>query len=230
MLLIFLAAVTPLAAQYSLYTSMATTKGFVVGAKLLPSGVFKRTPAGEWRQVGFSHPFVFSLDYDPRDPARIYVAAGNGILRVDSGERSWTITTSQDITEARDVSVDRDGAVYFGYSAGIRVSRDGGHLAGTRGQSETEVHRNDSRRPRASGGGAGRNRERIVPNRGRGLVLAAGWRGRLSGAVHQPVATRCLPLACHYAGRRIVRVAGLRQELRKLRRTWGRSQPLRHRL
>jgi hypothetical protein len=129
---------------------MATTKGYVVGAKLLPSGVFKRTAGGEWRQVGFSHPFVFTLDYDFREPSKIYIAAGNGILRVDPGERTWTILTGHDVTEARDVTIDRDGAIYFGHTAGIRVSRDGGatwrELGGGLRRKYTETIRADRER------------------------------------------------------------------------------------
>ncbi|MCW5982623.1 MAG: hypothetical protein KIT09_31335 [Bryobacteraceae bacterium] len=149
--ILLLAVAAPAAAQYSLYTAMATTKGYVVGAKLLPSGVFRRAPAGEWRQVGHPHPFVFAVDYDPRDPSKVYVAAGNGIIRPSLDEQAWTFLTSADVTEARDVAVDRNGIIYFGHAAGIRVSRDAGttwkEIGGELPRKFTETIRVDRERP-----------------------------------------------------------------------------------
>jgi hypothetical protein len=118
----------PLIAEDTLYTCMVTSKGYVVGAKLPPSGIFLRTPAGEWRHAGFNHPFVTALDFDPRDPSTLYVAAGNGLLRItDRGER-WKILTGNDVTELQDVAVDRNapGDIYFAHTRGIRVTHDGG--------------------------------------------------------------------------------------------------------
>src|SRR5271156_2814716 len=71
----------PAAGQYTLYTCMVTSKGYVVGAKLPPSGLFLKS-AGEWRHAGYNHPLLTALDYDPHDPSTLYVAAGNGLLRV----------------------------------------------------------------------------------------------------------------------------------------------------
>jgi len=62
---------------------MVTSKGYVVGGKLAPSGLFLKSDAGEWRHTGFNHPLL-----TPRDPFTLYVAAGNGLLRVtEHGER-----------------------------------------------------------------------------------------------------------------------------------------------
>lgn len=114
------------AEPWTLYTCMATTKNYVVGAKMLPSGVFSRNGSGEWRQVGHPNPFAFSLDYDSRDPSKLYLAAGNGVIRLTPGRTNWKILTGSDVTEMRDVAVATDGTIYYGYAAGIRVSRDGG--------------------------------------------------------------------------------------------------------
>src|SRR5258708_13667428 len=114
------------AAQYTLYTCMAKTKNYVVGSPLLPSGIFLKPMNGEWRHAGHNHPFVFALDYADSDPTTVYVAAGNGLLRVkDHGER-WKILTGSDVTELRDVAVDQNapGPIYFGHSAGIAVTHD----------------------------------------------------------------------------------------------------------
>ncbi len=118
----------PIVGQHSLYTCMVTSKDYVVGAKLPPSGIFRKAPGGEWRHAGFNHPFVAALDFDPKSPSTLYVAAGNGLMRVtDRGER-WKILTGSDVTELTDVAVDRNapGTVYFSHTTGIRVTHDAG--------------------------------------------------------------------------------------------------------
>lgn len=117
----------PLAGQHDLWTCMVTSKDYVVGAKLPPSGIFVKRAGGAWGHVGYNHPFIQAADFDPRDPAVVYVAAGNGLLRVTGGGARWKILTGNDVTELMDVSVDRQsGAIYFVHTRGIRVSRDGG--------------------------------------------------------------------------------------------------------
>jgi photosystem II stability/assembly factor-like uncharacterized protein len=114
--------------SYTLYTCMVTSKGYVVGAKLPPSGIFLKTPAGEWRHAGYNHPFINALDYDPRDPSTIYVAAGNGLIRVTERGERWKILTGSDVTELSDVAVDRNAPadIYFTHTRGIQVSHDRG--------------------------------------------------------------------------------------------------------
>ena len=118
----------PIDTRYTLYTCMVQSKGYVVGAKLPPSGIFVKAPAGEWRHAGFNHPFISAIDYDPADPSTVYVAAGNGLLRVTNGGEHWKILTGSDVTELLDVAVDRNapGAIYFSHTAGIQVSHDRG--------------------------------------------------------------------------------------------------------
>jgi photosystem II stability/assembly factor-like uncharacterized protein len=127
---LLLAAVLPLplVGQYSLYTCMVTSKDYVVGAKLPPSGIFRKPPTGEWRHAGYNHPFINAVDYDPADTGTLYVAAGNGLIRVREQGEKWTILTGSEVTELQDVSVDRHapGTIYFSHTAGIRVSHDGG--------------------------------------------------------------------------------------------------------
>jgi len=72
----------PVAGQFTLYTCMVTSKDYVVGAKLPPSGIFRKPAVGEWRHAGFNHPFINAVDYDRADPGTLYVAAGNGLIRV----------------------------------------------------------------------------------------------------------------------------------------------------
>src|SRR2546429_8354495 len=83
----------PVCGQYTLYTCMVTSKDYVVGARLPPSGLFLKSGRGEWRHAGYTHPFLNALDYDPRDPSTVYVAAGNGLLRVSGRGECWKILT-----------------------------------------------------------------------------------------------------------------------------------------
>jgi photosystem II stability/assembly factor-like uncharacterized protein len=124
--LLLLAVPVSLSAQFSLYACMTVTREYVVGAKLPPSGLFREDADGRWEHAGFNHPFVFSLDYDPSDPSIVYLAAGNGLIRASGNGEKWRILTGGDVTELRDVSVDRDGTIYFAHSHGIRMSRDRG--------------------------------------------------------------------------------------------------------
>jgi photosystem II stability/assembly factor-like uncharacterized protein len=122
---LWLLAVIPVASSaQTLFACATTTKEYVVGAKLPPSGLFSKDRDGQWQHTGFNHPFIFSLDYDPSDPSIVYLASGNGLIRV-SGEK-WKILTGSDVTELRDVAVASDGTIYFAHSHGIRMSRDRG--------------------------------------------------------------------------------------------------------
>ena len=85
-----------------------------------------KVPMGQWQHAGFNHPFIFSLDYDAADPSIVYLAAGNGLIRASAHGEKWKILTGGDVTELRDVSVDRDGTIYFAHCHGIRMSRDRG--------------------------------------------------------------------------------------------------------
>ena len=107
---------------------MVTSKDYVVGAKLPPSGIFVKPENGPWRHAGYNHPFINALDFDPRDPGTLYVAAGNGLLRLTSHGDDWKILTGSEVTELQDVAVDRNaaGTIYFTHTAGIRVTHDGG--------------------------------------------------------------------------------------------------------
>lgn len=116
----------PVLGQFGLFTCASITKAYVVGAKLPASGLFFKSTAGIWEHVGFNHPFITALDYDER--GIFYLASGNGLIRASDGGRSWKILTGSDVTELRDVAIDRNapGTMYFAHTAGIRVTRDSG--------------------------------------------------------------------------------------------------------
>ena len=145
----FLLTALPVFAESTLYVCATTTKGYVVGAKLLPSGLFRRTKA-TWQHLAYNHPFMFALDYDPRDPSTVYIAAGNGLIRVLPGGTSWKILTAEDVTELRDVNIDAQGTIYFAHTTGIRMSKDRGatwsEIGGGLPRKYTEAIRADRKR------------------------------------------------------------------------------------
>lgn len=177
--LLFLILSSAVCAQYRLYTCMQTSKNYVVGAKLPPSGLFMQTSPGAWKHLGYNHPYISAMDYDPRDPATLYLSAGNGLIRAADFGRTWKILTSFDVTELRDVAVDRNapGSIYFAYTHGIRVTHDGGatwqEIAGGFKRRYTESIRVDRRRAR-----------RLVAGMEDGLFLSenGGRSWRASGA------------------------------------------------
>lgn len=111
-----------------LHACVVNAKEWVVGARLAGSGLFRLDGVAGWEQLGFVHPMILAADYDRGDPATLYLAAGNGLIRARDGGRHWKVTTGWEVTELRDVTADRflAGTVYFAHTAGIRKSSDGG--------------------------------------------------------------------------------------------------------
>jgi photosystem II stability/assembly factor-like uncharacterized protein len=116
-----------LGAQWTLAACAAVSKDYVVGAKLPPSGLFLKS-TDEWRHVGFNHPFIVAVDYDPTDPSTLYLAAGNGLFRAAKRGEQWTQLTGSDVTELRDLAIDPTDpkTIYFAHSQGLRVTHDRG--------------------------------------------------------------------------------------------------------
>ena len=114
-------------AQQTLFACLTSTKEYFVGSQLSPSGLFSKA-SGEWQHLGYNHPSINALDYDPQDPSVLYIAAGNALIRAADHGRTWRFLTGSDVTELRDVVLDRKapGTIYFAYCHGIRKSADGG--------------------------------------------------------------------------------------------------------
>ncbi len=151
--LLLLALAVPVSAQPALYACASFTKEYVVGAKLPPSGMFRRVQAGDWKHTGFNHPFIAGFTAGPADLGTLFLAAGNGLIRATQPAATWTLLTGSDVTELRDVSVDRNQprTIYFAHSAGIRVTHDGGEtwqeLGATLPRRFTEAIRTDPGHP-----------------------------------------------------------------------------------
>jgi len=126
--LLFFVLAVPLCAEHTLFACVMNAATYVVGAKLPLSGVFRKLPSGTWQHVGFNHPFTSALTYDPVDPATLYLAAGNGLIRLANRGEQWRILTGSDVTELRDVTTDPHvpGSLYFAHTRGIPRSSDSG--------------------------------------------------------------------------------------------------------
>lgn len=139
----------PLHAQFAFYACVTSTKDYVVGARLPASGLFLAGSGSEWQHLAYNHPFLTGMDYDPSDPSVLYLSAGNALIRASDGGKTWKFLTGSDVTELRDVAVDRNapGTIYFAYSHGIRVSHDRGatwkEIAGGLHRKYTEALRVD---------------------------------------------------------------------------------------
>lgn len=127
-LILFFAAVFPAFAQHTLYACVTNAKGYVVGARLAPSGVFRKGAGGTWEHLGFNHPFTSALAAPPSQPGVMLLAAGNGLIQLPGSDAPWRILTGSDVTELRDVALDahRPNAIYFTHTRGIAASLDGG--------------------------------------------------------------------------------------------------------
>ncbi|MCS6954404.1 MAG: hypothetical protein RMK57_08165 [Bryobacterales bacterium] len=117
-----------LTAEYRLWVCGRVQKYWVAGLPLSAGGLFVESGAADFEHRGFHHPYVMALDYDRRDPATLYLAAGNGLIRAANAGRQWRILTDHQVTELRDLSVDPNapGTIYFAYVNGLQVTRDGG--------------------------------------------------------------------------------------------------------
>lgn len=120
------AATLAVHAQHRLHAVGATTKNWVVGFPLQSSGLFVKSDSGKWENPGRRHPQIHGLISGDKDSSVLYLAAGNGCIRVDSRKPGWQILTGNDVTELRDISLGAGGAIAFAHTTGIRVSNDHG--------------------------------------------------------------------------------------------------------
>ncbi len=117
-----------LLAQHRMYVTDIRSKGWVVGARVNDSGLQARDFGLGWEHRGFLHPDIQSIAFDPRDPRRLFLAGGSGLILAEDRGRRWRILTASDMTEARDVAIDRHepDSIYLALPDGLGVSHDGG--------------------------------------------------------------------------------------------------------
>jgi photosystem II stability/assembly factor-like uncharacterized protein len=92
------------------------------------SGLYRSGDRVNFEHLGPHHIRTFSVTHDPSDPARLYIALLDGVLRTPDRGKTFRIVTSWDMTEAKSISVDRQRPehVYAGIPDGIAVSHDRG--------------------------------------------------------------------------------------------------------
>jgi len=118
-------------AEHTLYVCGSISRGFVVGRRLEPSGLYIRRdpgPAGGFRHAGFTHPSIMTVGASPADPGVLYAAAGNGIIRMTASGEQWRILTDWRHTEFQDLAVAPHAphAIYAAATDGVIASHDGG--------------------------------------------------------------------------------------------------------
>jgi len=158
--------------QHRMHAVGVTTKDWVVGRPLLPGGLFVKSDSGGWENRGHRHPYLMGLAWLAGEPGVVYLAGGNGVIRVGP-EGPWHILTGHDVTELRDITAGADGSLIFGHTAGLRVSKDRG---ATWREISGGLHRKYVNAVRADRTKAGR----IVAGTEEGLFVSedggAGWK------------------------------------------------------
>ncbi len=112
-------------AEHRLHALGVTTKGWVVGAALLPSGLFVKRADGAWANEGYRHPLLTAVAWIDGSPETLFLAAGDGVIRIDAQGR-WRVLTDETVTELQDISAGAGGVLAFGHTTGFRVSEDRG--------------------------------------------------------------------------------------------------------
>lgn len=122
------AGLTPALAQQHLYVALNNSKGYVVGARLQQSGIFRYDGDTTWTHIGWNHPSISGIAFADSASGTIHVSAGNGEMRSFDGGKSWKITTGWEVTEAQHIALDRfdRDRVYLATSYGIWLSLDDG--------------------------------------------------------------------------------------------------------
>jgi photosystem II stability/assembly factor-like uncharacterized protein len=114
--------------EAQLFASLIKSKGYVVGSKLMSSGLHRFGGDSTWTHLGWNTPRVSGITYDPARPDTMYLAAGNGVHRTYDGGQSWRLTTDWRITEVQDISLDPRAPdhVYLASAYGVWRTEDGG--------------------------------------------------------------------------------------------------------
>ena len=123
------ATVAAPAPRPDLYLTAGVNKGYVIGSKIVTmNGLFRRDGQGGWQHLGYNDTSIRGVAFDPRDHRVIYTAANNGCWRSLDGGETWRITTSWDMTEPLQVTVDPGAPdnLYLALPDGIGVSHDRG--------------------------------------------------------------------------------------------------------
>jgi len=101
----------PLFSQLStVYTTVHSTKTFVVGGQNATTGLFYQRVPGDtlWEHSGWNNIHAFGLAVDPESRGELLaIGAGNGVHITSDGGKAWKIITGWNITEVLCVVIDR---------------------------------------------------------------------------------------------------------------------------
>jgi len=128
----FLISATGASAQEStVYATTIKSGIFIVGSQTPKAGVFFQHPSADtvWQHTGPTHTRGFSVDVNRATNGKIkYLAAGNGLHRIDETAGTWRTVTDWRITEVLDVASAPSDAntVYLACAYGVWRSKDGG--------------------------------------------------------------------------------------------------------
>jgi photosystem II stability/assembly factor-like uncharacterized protein len=118
------------AADFDFYACGSITKGWTPGVLQRSSGLLRQNPdhGQQWTTLGFEHPYINALAYDPRDLSIFYLASGNGLIKSRDRGEHWRVMTNGDMTEAQGVALDpyAPDHVFLALPDGIGYSPDGG--------------------------------------------------------------------------------------------------------
>lgn len=111
-----------------LYAGMIQSTSYTVGSRLMESGLVRYEGDSTWTHIGWNTPRISAVAVDPTDPATIYLASGNGVLRTYDAGENWRITTDWRVTEVLDVALDpaQPSHVYLASGYGIWRSENQG--------------------------------------------------------------------------------------------------------
>ena len=124
----FLLALSVTAADFDFYACGSITKGWSPGIQQRASGLLRMQSPQNWSHVGFAHPYINALTYDPRDLRVLYMASGNGLIKSTDRGVNWRVMTGWDMTEAQGVTLDPHAPdrVFLALPDGIGYSDNGG--------------------------------------------------------------------------------------------------------
>ncbi len=111
-----------------LFTAAAFTKAQQNSSIPTDAGIFVRDEAGVWSSFGPKIQAVNSATVDPTNPARIFLACGNGIVRSLDRGQTWRMVTGWRISDVYEIAIDPTAPerVYAATGWGPWRSIDGG--------------------------------------------------------------------------------------------------------
>ena len=112
-----------------LYAALGMTKAQAASSTPTDSGVFQYDNENQrWRRFGPTIQQVNSMAADPSNPATIFLACGNGIVRSQDNGKSWKMVTGWRESDITKIAVDPSNGqnVYAASAWGGTISKDGG--------------------------------------------------------------------------------------------------------